>query len=148
MTHKLRGSYKILRYIALYKNLNKVMKSYTYVEHDRCCTLKIRYNAQLSFFYTHVKGGDCWSQIGFDNWVSTHITNFHVEAEYTTHVELQYVSSMINVSSDFRCRVNHMCRVTIGVEQWMDAKQDRVAIRVEQAKILYVLNISNLVRVE
>ena len=40
----------------------------------------------------------------------------------------------IHVSSDFRCRVNHMCQVTISVEQGMDAKEARVTIGAEKAK--------------
>ena len=32
------------------------------------------------------------------------------------------------MSSDFRCWVNYMFRVTIGVEQWIDGKQEKITM--------------------
>ena len=43
-------------------------------------------NVYSSVFDTHVKGGDCWSQIGFDKWVSTHLS-YLVHAKQVTYAE-------------------------------------------------------------
>ena len=63
------GDIIFLRYIVLYKILNKVLKLCIYMPSCKYIILeeiKI-HHVQLSVFDTHVKGGDCWSQNGFDN---------------------------------------------------------------------------------
>ena len=63
-------------------------------------------NLYSSVFETHVKGGYCWSQIGFDKWVSTH---------------LSYLLSSLQTSST--CRAQHVyirpCWVIVSVEPLM-----------------------------
>ena len=101
-----RGELSILRYIGYCK----ILKFWSFVykpSHGYVMLEKIEVDyVYSSVFDTHVKGGDCWSQIGFDKWVSTH---------------LSYLLSSCWTSST--CRAQHVnirpCRVIVSVESLM-----------------------------
>ena len=72
----------------------------------------------LSVFDTHVKGGDCWSEIGFDKWVSTHLSHLLSSCQTSNtcwaqmwildHAKLQWVPSHLCVES-LRCQADRPC---------------------------------------
>ena len=48
-------------------------------------------NVYSSVFDPHVKGGDCWSQTGFDKWVSIHLSHLLSSYQKSSTCRAQHV---------------------------------------------------------
>ena len=79
--------------------------------------IKIDY-VYLSVFDTHVKGEDCWSEIGFDKWVSTHLIYSLSSCQTTNtcwaqHVNIRPCQVLMSAShlgvESLRCQENRSC---------------------------------------
>ena len=77
-------------------------RSYGYIMLEK---IKIDY-VYLSVLETHAKGGDCWSQIGFDKWVSTHLILLLSSCQTSNTCWVQHVN-------------NRLCQVAMSVESLM-----------------------------
>ena len=88
----------------------KILKFWSFVyklSHGYVILKKIMIDNDIqSVFDTHVKGGDCWSQNGFDNWVSIHLSYLLSSCQTSNACQVQHVN-------------NRLCRVAMSVESLM-----------------------------